>query len=611
LIPETDKNIYFLKRKGKMVEQLLKISNLNLYVKGKSGERKILDNLNLEVFPSEIIAVVGRSGAGKTMLAKTLLRLNNSRIFRTEGEIQFFGMNILKLSNRQMLDIRGENISIVFQEPVSFLDPTMKAGALASEPLIKHFGFSRDQALKNIEQILEQFGVKDVRTCMNQYPYQLSGGLAQRIMIAAAMSVKPKILIADEPTSALDMLSQAAIVKLIRNLSKELGMAVIFITHDMELAHSVADRIAVMSNGTIVETGDTMSVFKKPGSEAAKKLLGSMIDSQPIRNISSYSSNDNDAGGRVPLMIISELYKYYRNKAGGITKAVKGISLEIIRGETFGILGESGCGKSTLAKLLTRLIKPDYGKILFNNTEIRKLKNYSRMVQMVFQDPLSSLDPRMRVENIIGEGLDINGLCIKKERTSLIKEYAQKVGFDSDILNRYPHELSGGQRQRVSIARALIMRPEMLILDEPTSYLDTVTQSQILDLFLEIKKELNMTYVFVTHNIKVIGKMCDRVAVMLKGRIVELGSVEEILGNPIHPLTLRFAGKGRENYAKKENSNYVAINKNVNYKSNNRGCCPYCQYCPKARDWCFMEEPGMLKVENSHYVACHFSHYKE
>jgi ABC-type oligopeptide transport system ATPase subunit len=324
-----------------------------------------------------------------------------------------------------------------------------------------------------------------------------------------------------------------------------------------------------------------------------------MIDSQPIRNISSYSSNDNDAGGRVPLMIISELYKYYRNKAGGITKAVKGISLEIIRGETFGILGESGCGKSTLAKLLTRLIKPDYGKILFNNTEIRKLKNYSRMVQMVFQDPLSSLDPRMRVENIIGEGLDINGLCIKKERTSLIKEYAQKVGFDSDILNRYPHELSGGQRQRVSIARALIMRPEMLILDEPTSYLDTVTQSQILDLFLEIKKELNMTYVFVTHNIKVIGKMCDRVAVMLKGRIVELGSVEEILGNPIHPLTLRFAGKGRENYAKKENSNYVAINKNVNYKSNNRGCCPYCQYCPKARDWCFMEEPGMLKVENS------------
>lgn len=592
-----------------MVEQLLKISNLNLYLKEKSGERKILDNLNLEVLPSEIIAVVGESGVGKTMLARTLLRLNNSRIFRTEGEIQFFGMDILKLSNRQMLDIRGENISIIFQEPVSFLNPTIKAGALISEPLIKHFRLSKNQALKNMELLLEQLGVKDVRTCMNQYPYQLSGGLAQRCMIAAAASLKPKILIADEPTSALDVLSQAAIVKLIRNLSKEFGMAVIFITHNMELAHSIADRIAVMSSGTIVETGETMNVFRKPGSEAAKRLLGSIADFQPLRNIGPSNRDGTDESVRVPLMEISGIYKYFKNKAGRITKAVNGVSLEIMKGETFGILGESGCGKSTIARLLTRLIKPDYGKILFGDTEIRKLKDYPRLVQMVFQDPLSSLDPGMRVEDIIVEGLDINGLYERKERKSIVAEYVEKVGLKRGFLDRYPHELSGGQRQRISIARSLIMRPQMLILDEPTSYLDTVTQSQILDLFLKIKKELDMTYMFVTHDIKVLGKMCDRVAVMLRGRIIEIGSTEEVLGNPKHPLTLRFMKNSPENDVKQENSFRFITSQHTAHKPDNDSCCLYCHSCPKARDWCFVEEPRMIKLANNHYVACHFCHY--
>ncbi len=519
------------------MEDLLKVSELSLYVKEYNREKKILDSLNFEIFSSEIVAVVGESGCGKTMLARTLLRLNSERIFRAEGDILFENTSVMKLSDRQILAIRGRKIGFVFQEPISYLNPTMKIGDQISEMPVKHLGMKKQRAMTNVERLLAFLGIKDIPNYTCQYPHQLSGGLAQRGMIATAASCNPRLIIADEPTSALDAFTQLEIVKLIKHLNREYGISFLFITHDMELAYHIADRVIVMSKGAIAETGKIENVFKAPNSEVTKRLLnsafGNILHEDRKLETPCYKINNNET-----VIEIKDIKKHFTCGTKGIIKAVDGISLEIFRGETLGILGESGCGKSTLARLLTRIIKADSGSILFQGVEIEKVCMYQNCVQMVFQDPISSMNPRMRIQDIVSEGLDINGLCRDgSQRKALVEEILDKVGLGSMFLNRYPHELSGGQRQRVCIARSLIMKPGMLVLDEPTSYLDAVSQSQILDLFSKIKKELGLTYLLVTHNLKVLARMCDRIAVMLNGNIVEVGSSREILKNPKHQYT--------------------------------------------------------------------------
>ncbi|NLD46878.1 MAG: ABC transporter ATP-binding protein [Clostridiaceae bacterium] len=569
------------------MSSLLEFRNFSLHIKDKT----ILKNINLRVNQKEIYAVVGESGSGKTMLARSILKLNADEYFRTEGEIILDGEDIQRLLEQQMCRLRGKVAGMIFQEPLSYLNPVMMMRRQLTEPLLKHCGISRNEASKRMEDLLVSLKIKDSKKYMLSYPHELSGGMAQRGMIAMASACLPKLVVADEPTSSLDIVTQSSIVKLLKEMAIINGISVVFITHDLKLAGSIADRVAVIHRGEVVEEGNPKEVFENPLSDAAKSLITAS------RLSKSFFADKNIIKEDKPIFHISKINKYFRQKGQSVLRAVDDVDLEVFEGETLGLLGESGSGKTTLARLAAGILKPDSGRILYKNQDIKRLKDYHSSVQMIFQDPFSSLDPRMTVRDTVAEGPDLLGKIKGKERIDMVRCFLERVGLAPELETRFPHQLSGGQRQRIGIARALIMNPRLLICDEPMAHLDSVSKIQILDLFRKLKKDMKLTYFFITHDPDILGSISDRTAVMFRGRIVEVAKSNDILLKPLHPYT-RLVKAAQEPADSKEQPD------TVNSTVENSGCM-FCHACTESIEKCLSQKPDLVHVEKGHYVACH------
>ncbi|MCL6652634.1 ABC transporter ATP-binding protein [Agrobacterium rubi] len=517
--------------------------NIAVNFKVEHGTVEAVKGVSFQLYRGETIAIVGESGSGKSVTARTVMGLLSKRaVVSNTASVSYDGKNILKLPERARKAMRGNRLAMIFQEPMSSLNPIYTIGSQIVEAIRVHNRMSRKQAEARALELLKQVHIPDPEARLKQYPHQLSGGQRQRVMIAMALSNDPDVLIADEPTTALDVTVQAQILNLIRELQQARGMAVVLITHDLTIVRKFSDYVYVMQHGEVREHNTTEDIFTNPRHAYTKKLL----DSEPqghARPLPIGSTVLLEASGvRVSFML----------RHGGLFKpqlkeliAVDSLGLTLRRHETLGIVGESGSGKTTFGQSLLRLNEPEDGRILFDNepihgksrAEMRPLR--SRM-QVVFQDPFSSLNPRMTIGQIIEEGLVVNGLgATKSERLERVCNALSASGMPTNILSRFPHEFSGGQRQRIAIARAIALEPEFILLDEPTSALDLSVQSQIIALLHKLQDEKGLSYLFISHDLKVVRALCHRVIVMQNGRIVEEGPVEDVLANPQTAYTQR------------------------------------------------------------------------
>ena len=522
---------------------LLDIKNLSLTFHTEDGASKVLHDISFGVENGQTVALVGESGSGKSVTALSILRLlESTATVTTTGVINFSGQNILKLPEAKMRHIRGNQIAMIFQEPMSSLNPVYSVGNQLVEPLMLHQQLTNHEAQAKAVDLLERCGIPDSKQRLASFPHQLSGGQRQRVMIAMALACEPSLLIADEPTTALDVTIQAQILELLEDIQKELDMAVLLITHDLNMVKKISDHVHIMHDGKIVENGSTGAIFSSPQDPYTIHLLNSVPKGEP-----------DPKGTQKELLTISDLQCHFPIKAGffkrtiGKIKAVDGVSLTIREGTTYGVVGESGSGKSTLGMCILRLTECQ-GKIIYkgdaNNPKDLMLQSRGSLrplrkeLQVVFQDPFSSLSPRLTIEQIICEGLKVHNIGInKKDRQKMVFKTLQEVGLDEDMAHRYPHEFSGGQRQRIAIARAIALKPKLLVLDEPTSALDMTIQAQIIQLLKNLQQRYGMTYLFVSHDLRVIRAMADEVAVMQNGKIVEAGPAADLFNNPQHDYT--------------------------------------------------------------------------
>lgn len=452
------------------------------------------------------------------------------------SSVRFAGRELIGAPEEELRRVRGNEIAFVFQEPMSSLNPLHTIEKQIGETLRLHRQLSEKEAKKEVLRLLKMTGIKNARARMKAYPFELSGGQRQRVMIAMAIANHPKILIADEPTTALDVTIQAQIIDLLMDLRKKMDMAIIFISHDLRIVRKIADRIAVMKNGRIVEQGDSVKIFENPEADYTKKLISAHSCLKLHNNISrDVVLSVENAEVRFPVK------KSFWGSVRQEIKAVDRVSFELRRGETLGIVGESGSGKTTLGLAVVNLIKSS-GRFCLYSIEKqpikRESKSFRKTIQIVFQDPYNSLNPRMNIEQIVAEGLEVHysGLSKKDKKERVIKVLS-KVGLGADVLNKYPHEFSGGQRQRIAIARALVLEPQVLVLDEPTSALDVTIQAQLIDLLQKIQQKNMLSYIFISHDMKAVRAMSDRIAVMKDGKFVEVGSREQIFDNPQEEYT--------------------------------------------------------------------------
>jgi ABC-type microcin C transport system duplicated ATPase subunit YejF len=531
-----------------VTEPLLSIQNLSLAFvtdQNREGKDKVLDKVSLEIRPSGTHALVGESGSGKSVTALSILRLLEeiSRV-RIQGEILFNGRDILSLPKRELLEIRGNRIAMIFQEPMTSLNPVYTIGSQLVEPLMQHQGLGKSEARKEALFLLERTGITRPEYRIDAFPHQLSGGQRQRVMIAMALACRPALLIADEPTTALDVTIQKQILSLIKDLQQEYNMAVLLITHDLPMVRRIAETVSIMHQGKIIEQGLTDTIFTSPRAEYTKHLLSSLPHGKPDPVPTAKDLITMD--GVQCEFILKRGTGWLFTTQKTTLKAVDNVSLKVKQGATLGIVGESGSGKSTLGMCLLRLT-PCNGKILYHTPdgeqELSTLSNRAmrplrKNLQVVFQDPFSSLSPRMSVEQIVGEGLAVHAIGRnRKERRRMVEQALAEVDLEPEMIDRYPHEFSGGQRQRIAIARAIILKPELLILDEPTSALDMTIQAQIIELLKRLQKRYNMTYIFISHDLRVIRSIANDVAVMQDGRIVESGTAADIFAAPEHEYT--------------------------------------------------------------------------
>jgi peptide/nickel transport system ATP-binding protein len=560
---------------------LLEIRDLAIDFRVHETRIKAVDGVDFRIRPGSTVAVVGESGSGKTVISQALMGIlpkvgriaRGQMLFRDRG--QEIDLAKLDPDGRDYRAIRGGRISIIFQEPMTSLSPLHTVGDQISEAVRLHRTKDKKEALHLAEDMLRKVGFPDPAKAIRTYPFELSGGLRQRAMIAMALVCKPALLIADEPTTALDVTIQAQILKLLKDLQAELGMAILLITHDLGVVANLADEVVVMYRGRVMESGAREDIFRAPEHPYLKALLAAVprFDMKPgeklvplreIKTDLSAMMRKHDRGPerraraegppqgerREPLLSVRNLAKTYAIRKSGLfgagapqtVRAVDDVSFDVFRGECLGLVGESGCGKTTVSKMVMRALAPDSGRIVFEGRDVRGLEgadlfDYRRKVQFVFQDPFGSLNPRMTVFDIVAEPLVIHSLGDAASRRETVRELMRVVGLDERALNRYPHSFSGGQRQRIGIARALALGPEMLLLDEPVSALDVSIQAQVLNLLQDLKKALGLTYVFVSHNLAVVDYMADRIAVMCAGRIVEIAPRERLFREPIHPYT--------------------------------------------------------------------------
>jgi oligopeptide/dipeptide ABC transporter ATP-binding protein len=533
-----------------MAAPLFEISDFNVLFDTHDSQVHAVKNLNFSIGEGECVGVVGESGSGKSQLFLATLGLLSSN-GRATGSVKFRGGEILGLSERKLNTLRGSKITMIFQDPLTSLTPHMTIGAQVIEALRTHQSVSSAEAERRCVEILNLVRIPEARNRMRQYPNELSGGMRQRVMIAMATVCGPDLLIADEPTTALDVTVQAQILEIMRDLQRELKTAIVMISHDMGVIAGMADRVAVMRNGEIVESGNAETIFYQPKHDYTKALLDAMprID-KPAREGHEVLRPLSTIGAESTLLNVENLKVYFPIKTAGFPfsqikplRAVDGVSFTLRQGETLGIVGETGCGKSTLARAVMKLIHKTDGGVLWcgrdlgrvNGPELRRLR---KEFQIVFQDPLASLDPRMTIGQSIAEPLttlkpELSRTQVREE----IRTMMDRVGLDPGWINRYPHEFSGGQNQRVGIARAMIVKPRMIVCDEAVSALDVSIQSQIVDLILKLQSEFGMSMIFISHDLSVVRQVAHRVMVLYLGRIVEIADRNAIYGDPRHPYT--------------------------------------------------------------------------
>lgn len=665
------------------MKRLLEVKNLHVSFHTQAGVVKAVRGVNFTINEGETLAIVGESGSGKSVTSKAIMKLLPEKIATYDsGQVLFDGQDLLEAPERRMEVVRGSEIAMVFQDPMTALNPTMTIGKQVAESVMKHQGLSKKEAQKRAVEILELVGIPEPATRVNQYPHQFSGGMRQRVVIAIAIACNPRLLIADEPTTALDVTIQAQILDLLRDIQKRMGTAIILITHDLGVVANMADKVAVMYAGKIVEEGTVNEVFYEsqhpytwgllksipdldaeevlysiPGSppdllhppagdafavrnefalaidyktqppmfkvsdshSAATWLLhpkapdlSSVIQVKERERVAVAKKRNSKIAAPSPIIQVKELQKHFQLSGNKQLRAVDGVSFDINKGETLGLVGESGCGKSTTGRTIIRLYEPTGGEVYFDGEPIHgqlKKGQENRMkqkIQMIFQDPYASLDPRKKVLDSVAEGIDIHGLAASsKDRKDIVQHLLEVVGLNKEFMNRYPHEFSGGQRQRVGIARALAVNPEVIIADEPISALDVSIQAQVVNLMKDLQYEKELTYLFIAHDISMVKYISDRIGVMYLGNLVELAPTKAISENPLHPYTqaLMSAVPVPDPMEERGRERIVLTGDLPNPISPPTGC-RFRTRCPYAMEKC-KETPIWKEAEKNHWVACH------
>ena len=556
---------------------LLKIKNLKTYFHTRAGINRAVDDISFSIDKGEIVGVVGESGSGKSVTCHTMLGLLPQPPAKVEGgSVTFDNEELLNLPQSLLRAIRGKRISMIFQDPMSCLNPYLKILDQITEPILIHENVSRKTAEARAIEIMKKVGIRDAEARAHSYPHEFSGGMRQRVMIAMALVTKPDLLLADEPTTALDVTVQARILKILRSLKDDLGIAVLFVTHDLGVVAELADRVVVMYRGKIVEQGNTRDIFEKPSHPYVKGLIACRptLDTQyqilptvddflktEIRKDGSFILSEHpDSKERLsklkekressekntspPLLQVSGLQVHFQTGGGFLgeprktVKAVDGVDFQISSGQTLGLVGESGSGKTTLGRAILRLQKAKSGSILYDKNQLHNLSpkemiDFRKRVQIIFQDPYASLNPRQTIEQTLIEPMIVHGIGSNySNRRDQIVSLLEEVGLGPEFLLRYPHEFSGGQRQRISVARALAVEPEFIVCDECVSAMDVSVQAQVLNLLRELQEKRNLTYLFISHDLSVVKFMSDDVMVMQNGKIVEYGKAQEIYHQP-------------------------------------------------------------------------------
>jgi oligopeptide/dipeptide ABC transporter ATP-binding protein len=550
---------------------LLEVLNLRTFFHTRRGVYRAVDGVSFHLERGEILGIVGESGSGKSVTCYSLMGLVPQPPGRIEsGTAMFAGVDLLRCSPKEARAIRGKRISMIFQDPMTSLNPYMRVSEQIIEPLLIHEKISRKDALARALAMLEAVGITDAARRMHSYPHEFSGGMRQRVMIAMALITKPDILIADEPTTALDVTVQAQILALIKKLQHEFGMAVIFVTHDLGVVSGLCDRVQVMYAGRIMETADTRTLFRNPQHPYTKALqrcvpalqekgrrlftipglppdLSKPIDEAALLARFTLAEAAPDEAPPPPaapgpaILEARDLETHFHTRSG-IVRAVDGVSFEVRRGEVVGLVGESGSGKSTLGRTLMQLIPPTSGAVILEGQNLTAgsaadIAGVRRDLQMVFQDPFASLNPRMTIFAILAEPLQVHRVCPSEAIPARVAELMRQVGLPVRDMHKYPHEFSGGQRQRIAIARALALNPKIIIADEPVSALDVSIQAQILNLLADLVRRLNLTLIFISHDLSVVKHLSDRIAVMYRGKIIEMGPALDVMERPQHDYT--------------------------------------------------------------------------
>ncbi|KQX57142.1 MULTISPECIES: ABC transporter ATP-binding protein [Ensifer] len=544
---------------------VLSVENLTTSFLVDGAWKPVVRDISFTVAPGETVAIVGESGSGKSVTSLSIMRLLQKETSRVEGRVMMGGRNILDLPESEMRRVRGNDVAMIFQEPMTSLNPLFTIGDQISEALLCHRPMSKADARAETIRLLEKVRIPSAASRFDEYPHRFSGGMRQRVMIAMALASRPKLLIADEPTTALDVTIQGQILDLIKVLQEEEGTSVLFITHDMGVVAEIADRTVVMFRGDAVETGNTEDIFlraKHPYTRAllsAVPMLGSMKgESQPMRfpvidaatglPSATAEATDTVQAGRKPILEVKNLVKRFDIHAGllgklkGRVHAIENVSFSLQPGETLSLVGESGCGKSTTGRAIMRLIEPESGSVTLDGQNVlkmdrRQLREMRRTMQMIFQDPFASLNPRMTVGAAIAEPYLEHKLGTARQAREKVADLLERVGLQADMAARYPHEFSGGQRQRVCIARALALDPKLIVADESVSALDVSIKAQVINLLLDLQASLGLAYLFISHDMAVVERVSHRVAVMHLGEIVEIGSRAQVFENPQHPYT--------------------------------------------------------------------------
>ncbi len=542
---------------------ILIIKNLHVAFKTESGLNEVLCGISYNLYSDEVLGIVGESGSGKSVASLAIMGLLPLKSgVTTLGEVMFNAENLIDCSQKQLESIRGKKIAMIFQEPMSALNPSICCGKQVEEILLQHTNITTKEANKEVVRLFNAVKLPEPKKTYKKYPHEISGGQLQRVMIAMAIACKPEILIADEPTTALDVTVQKEIIALLKTLQKEFKMSVIFISHDLALVSEIADRVLVMYKGTIVEKGDTKSVFKNPQKEYTKALIGarprlksrlkklptisdflSGIIPKALITKTARKEKHKNIYSSAPLLEVINIEKTYYSKASffGIKtalKAVDNVSFKVYSGETLGLVGESGCGKSTLGKAILQLDKATAGTLKYKGDDVtnlskKALRTLRKEIQIIFQDPYASLNPRLTVGMAIMEPMKVHGLFSSdNERKARTIEILEKVGLEAAHFDRYPHEFSGGQRQRIGIARTIAVQPKLIICDESVSALDISVQAQVLNLLNALKEDYGFTYIFISHDLSVVKFMSDQLMVMNKGKIEEIGEADSIYESP-------------------------------------------------------------------------------